>query len=75
MTTNVVQGVPHPGPGLSHHDVSSPFDGMLATRHLAQGALVRTEFIQQTRRDRHVPFQDVNDQLAEGIDLIGIGVL
>ena len=27
------------------------------------------------RQDRDVPFQGVHDQLADGIDLIGIGVL
>ena len=57
MTIRAVQCIPHPGPGLSHHDVLSPFYGMLATRHLTQGVLVWTELIQQTRRDLHVPFE------------------
>ena len=45
MTTHAIQDVPHSRPSLSHHDVPSPFYGMLATRHLVQGALVRTHLI------------------------------
>ena len=73
--THAIQGVPHARPSLSHHDVPSPFYGMFATRHLAQGLLLRTQLIQESRRDGHIPFQGVHHQLTDGIDLIGIGVL
>ena len=75
MTTHAIQGVPHARPGLTHHDLPSPFYGMLATRHVAQSLLVRTQLIQESRRDGHIPFQGVHHQLTDGIDLIGIGVL
>ena len=75
MTTHAIQGVPHSRPSLSHHDLPSPFYGMFATRHVAQSLLVRTQLIQESRWDGHIPFQGVHHQLTDGIDLIGIGGL
>lgn len=75
MPTHAIQRIPHTRPRLSHHDVAASFYGMATMGHLAQGVLGRTEFLQEARRNGHVPAQGVHDQLADGIDLIGIGVL
>ena len=75
MLAHAMQGVPNTRPRLSHHDLPPSFYGMSTTSHLAQGALVRSESIQQSGRDGDIASQGVHNQFADGIDLIHIGVL
>ena len=70
-----VKTLPETTTFLSHEPLTSFFKGMFPTGQVTQHVFVRTELIHGGGRDGNVLFQEVQHQFADGIDLIGIGVL